>query len=90
MTLVEEDTSPVDCYCHMLVLVCVDSDDHLSYEMILVSCDSHHLCLLGQWRISRVSGHNCEETQGHAPMKSLLASAISYLWPSRERVDRSF
>ena len=40
--------------------------------MTLVSCDSYHLCLPGQWCIGWVSGHNCDEAQGQAPIRSLL------------------
>ena len=46
VVLAKSDTSPVNGHCHMLVFVSVDSDDHLSCAITLVTCDSDHVCLL--------------------------------------------
>ena len=73
----------------MLVLVSIDSDYHLSCAMSLVICDAYHLCLPDNGASASVSGHNCEEAQSQAPIKSLLASAVGYMRPSWDRVDRS-
>ena len=67
MVLAKSDTSPVNGYCHMLILVSVDSDDYLNCAMTLVTCDSYHLCLLENGASARMRGHNCEEAQGQAP-----------------------
>ena len=77
MFLAKSDTSLVNGYCYMLVLVSVDSDNQCA--MILVTCDSYHLCLLENGASTGMSGHNCEEAQGQSPMKSLLASVVGNL-----------
>ena len=76
MFLAKSDTSPVNGYCYMPVLVSVDSDNHIKCAMTLVTCDSYYLCLLENGASTGMSGHNCEEAQGQSPMKSLLASAV--------------
>ena len=45
MLLVQSDTSPVNRYRHMLVLMCVNSDDNLNGATADVTNISCHLCL---------------------------------------------
>ena len=48
MFLAKSDTSLVNGYCYMLVLVSVDSDNHIKCAMNLISCNSYHLYLHGK------------------------------------------
>ena len=64
MALGEAYALPVNGHGHMLVLVSVDSDNHLNNATAFVIRDSCHTCLLKDGvvarRIGQVSGQDCD------------------------------
>ena len=47
VTFAEADTLPVNGHRNVLVLVCVDSDDHLNIAITFATGNSYHCYLLG-------------------------------------------